>query len=322
MHSSIRSPLNRLVLALACLLSSPLHAQDKPVRMIVGFPPGGTTDILARLVAEKMRDGLGQPVIVDNRPGAIAAIAAEAVKSAPPDGTTIMMTVIGAMIVAPNARKANSFDTLKDFAPVSLVTTAHLAIAVGPAMPARNMKEFLDWARANKGKAFYATSGAGSMPHMLGLMLAKEAGVELTHVPYKGAAAYLNELIGGQIPAAFDAMGDLSEQHRAGKIRILASAGAARSKAMPEIPTLREQGLGVEGAAWFGLFAPAGTPKPIVDRMSAAVARALQQPDVAAKVFTLNMEPVGSTPEEFRKVVQDDWVKWGAVVKASGFSLD
>ena len=173
-----------------------------------------------------------------------------------------MMTVIGAMIVAPNARKANSFDTLRDFAPVSLVTTAHLAIAVGPAMPARNMKEFLDWARANKGKAFYATSGAGSLPHMLGLMLAKEAGVELTHVPYKGAAAYLNELIGGQIPAAFDAMGDLSEQHRAGKIRILASAGAARSKAMPEIPTLREQGLNVEGRGVVRPVRAGRTPEP------------------------------------------------------------
>lgn len=310
------------VALLAGALALPVQAQDKPVRMIVGFAPGGTTDILARLVAEKMRDGIGQPVVVDNRPGAIAGIAAEAVKAAPPDGTTIMMTVIGAMIVAPNARKANSFDTLKDFTPVSLVTNAHLAIAVGAATPAKSMKDFIDWARANQGKAFYATSGAGSLPHMLGLMLAKEANVELTHVPYKGASAYLNELVGGQVPAAFDAMGDLSEQHRAGKIRIIASAGAARSRAMPEIPTLKEQGFNVEGAAWFGLFAPAGTPKAIVDRMSSTVAKALQQPDVAARVFSLNMEPVGSTPEAFRKVVEQDWAKWGAVVKASGFTLE
>ena len=157
---------------------------------------------------------------------------------------------------------------------------------------------------------------------MLGLLLARESGVELTHVPYKGTAAYINELIGGQVPAAFDALGDLSEQHRAGKLRIIAIAGNARSRLMPEIPTMKEQGLQVEGMAWFGLFAPAATPKALQDRISGAVARALQLPDVAAKLVTLNMEPVGSTTEEFRKVVQEDWAKWGAVVKASGFTLD
>lgn len=303
-------------------LALPCQAQDKPVRILIGFPPGGTTDLLGRVVADKLKDGLGQTVLVENRPGAIAAIAAEAVKNAPPDGSTLLLNVVGSMIVAPNARKSNTFDTLRDFAPVSLITTSHLALAVGPGAPVKNLREFLDWAKANRGKAFYATSGAGSLPHMLGLLLAREAGVELTHVPYKGTAAYINELIGGQVPAAFDALGDLSEQHRGGKLRIIAIAGSARSRLMPDIPTMKEQGLGVEGMAWFGLFAPAATPKAVQDRISGAVAKALQNPDVAAKLVTLNMEPVGSTPEEFRKVVQEDWNKWGAVVKASGFTLD
>jgi len=319
--------MNRILLAtaLACTCAAialPCGAQDKPVRILIGFPPGGTTDLLGRLVADKLKDSLGQIVLVENRPGAIAAIAAEAVKNAPPDGSMLLLNVVGSMIVAPNARKSNTFDTLRDFAPVSLVTTSHLALAVGPGAPVKSLGEFLDWAKANRGKAFYATSGAGSLPHMLGMLLARETGVGLTHVPYKGTAAYINELIGGQVPSAFDAMGDLSEQHRSGRLRIIAIAGTSRSKLMPEIPTMKEQGIGVEGMAWFGMFAPAATPKAIQDRISGAIAKALQQPDVAARLVTLNMEPVGSTPEEFRKVVQDDWNKWGAVVKASGFTLD
>ena len=317
--------MKRVLLAamLVCAASAlPCQAQDKPIRILIGFAAGGTTDILGRLVADKLKDSLGQTVVVENRPGAIAAIAAEAVKNAPPDGSMLLLNVVGSMIVAPNARKSNSFDTLRDFAPVSLLTTSHLALAVGPGAPVKNLREYLDWAKANRGKAFYATSGAGGLPHMLGMLLAREAGVELTHVPYKGTAAYINELIGGQVPSAFDAMGDLSEQHRAGRLRIVAIAGGARSKLMPEIPTMKEQGLAVEGMAWFGMFAPAATPKAVQDRISGAIAKALQQPDVIPKLVTLNMEAVGSTPEEFRKVVQDDWNKWGAVVKASSFTLD
>jgi len=317
--------MKRILLAatLACAaIAMPCQAQDKTVRILVGFPPGGTTDLLGRVVADKLKDSLGQTVLVENRPGAIGAIAAEAVKNAPPDGNMLLLNVVGSMIVAPNARKSNTFDTLRDFAPVSLLTTSHLALAVGPGAPVKSLKEFLAWAKANRGKAFYATSGAGGLPHMLGMLLARETGVELTHVPYKGTAAYINELIGGQVPSAFDALGDLSEQHRGGKLRIVAIAGSARSKLMPDIPTMKEQGIAVEGMAWFGMFAPSATPKAIQDRISGAIARALQQPDVAARLVTLNMEPVGSTPEEFRKVVQDDWNKWGAVVKASGFTLD
>jgi tripartite-type tricarboxylate transporter receptor subunit TctC len=234
----------------------------------------------------------------------------------------VILAPVGTVVVSPHAYKTNPFDTLKDFAPVSLVTNLHLAMAVATNVPAKNVKEYLAWVRTNRDKAFYATSGAGTLPHFLGLLMAKEAGVELTHVPYKGTSAYMAELTTGQVPAAFDAMGDLSEQHKAGKLRILASAGTKRSAAMPDIPTLRDEGVNVEGSAWFGVFAPAATPKATVDRLSQAVAKAAQSPDVAAKLASLNMEAVGSTPDEFARVVNADWAKWGAIVKASGFTLE
>src|SRR6266536_1850154 len=293
----MRNPASRIgalvALALTITVSTAALAQDKVVRILVGFAPGGTADVVARLIAEKMKDSLGQTVIVENRPGATGRIAAEAVKNGPADGSM-----------------------------VSLVTNLHLAMAVATNVPAKNVREYFAWAKANHDKAFYATSGAGTLPHFLGLLVAKEAGVELTHVPYKGTSAYMAELTTGQIPAAFDAMGDLSEQHKAGKVRILASAGGKRSAAMPDIPTFRDEGFNVEGSAWFGVLAPAATPKATVDRLSAAIAKAVQSPDVAAKLASLNMEPVGSTPEEFARVIAADWAKWSAIVKASGFTLE
>lgn len=322
----MRNPASRIgalvALALTITVSTAALAQDKVVRILVGFAPGGTADVVARLIAEKMKDSLGQTVIVENRPGATGRIAAEAVKNGPADGSMVTLATIGTMVVSPHAYRSNPFDTLKDFAPVSLVTNLHLAMAVATNVPAKNVREYFAWAKANHDKAFYATSGAGTLPHFLGLLVAKEAGVELTHVPYKGTSAYMAELTTGQIPAAFDAMGDLSEQHKAGKVRILASAGGKRSAAMPDIPTFRDEGFNVEGSAWFGVLAPAATPKATVDRLSAAIAKAVQSPDVAAKLASLNMEPVGSTPEEFARVIAADWAKWSAIVKASGFTLE
>ena len=310
------------IFVIALGIAGGAFAQDKPIRILVGFAPGGTADVVARMVADKLKDSLGQPVIVENRAGATGRIAAEALKNAPADGSVLLLAPIGTVVVAPQAYKSNPFDTLKDFAPLSLAAKLHLALAIANNVPAKNLKEYIAWAKANKDKAFYATSGAGTLPHFLGLLLAREAGIELTHVPYKGAAAYQGELVGGMIPAAFDAMGDLSEFHKAGKLRILATSGSTRSPAMPEIPTMREQGFNVVGDAWFGFFAPAGTVKGVLDKYAAAINRAVSAPDVSAKLANLNMEPVGSTPEEFAAVVRSDWDKWGAVVRASGFTAD
>jgi tripartite-type tricarboxylate transporter receptor subunit TctC len=296
---------------------------DRPVRIVVGFAAGGTADIIARVVADKLRDSLGQPVIVDNRPGAIGRIAAEAVKSAAPDGTTIMVMPIGPMAVVPHTTKSISYDPLNDFTPIALGATFPFAIAAGPESGAKTWQEFVAWARAHPDKAAYATSGAGSLPHFFGVLLGREIGVDMVHVAYKGSAAYINDLIGGQVPVAIDAIADLTELHRAGKIRVLASSGATRSTALPDVPTFNELGLkNVEAIGWFGFFAPAKTPAAIVDTLNRGINRALQSPDVVDRLSRLGMDPATSTPAGFAKILAADYAKWGPIVKRSGFTAD
>lgn len=312
-----------LSVALTCVGVIPAIAQDKfdkPVKLLVGFAPGGTADIIARVVAEKMTASIGQPVIVENRPGAIGRIVADAVKAAPPDGTLIMVMPIGPMAVVPHVYKDITYDPIKDFTPIALGATFQFAIAAGPASGAKTWSEFAAWAKANPTKAGYATSGAGSLPHFFGVLLGRGIGVEMVHVPYKGSAAYLNDLIGGQVPAAVDAIADLTELHRAGKVRVLASSGAKRSTALPDVPTFSELGVkGVEAMGWFGFFAPAKTPAPIINALNQAINKALQSPDVAERLSKLGMDPATGTPEQFATIVANDYAKWGPIVKASGF---
>jgi len=312
--------------AILASFAAPVLAQDKidrPVKILVGFPPGGTADVMARAVADKMKDTLGVPVIVENRPGAIGRIAADAVKNAAPDGTTIMVMPIGPMAVVPHTYKSLSYDPLKDFAPIGMGSTFQFAIAAGPLSGAKTWSEYVAWAKANPGKSAYATSGAGSLPHFFGVMVGREAGIEMLHVPYKGSAAYMNELIGGGVPTAVDAIADLTEQHRAGKVKILASSGSKRSTAVPDVPTFAELGVkGVEAEGWFGFFAPAKTPKPLVDQLNRSLNQALKSPDVAERLTKLGMDPAPTTPEEFGRILAADYAKWGPVVKASGFTAD
>ena len=324
---NIRSATRAVAFALCCAslagVAALAFAQDKierPVKILVGFPAGGTADVLARVVADKMKDSLGQPVIVENRPGAIGRIAADAVKAATPDGTTIMVMPIGPMAVVPHVYADITYDPIKDFTPIAIGATFQFAIAAGPQSGAKNWNEFVAWARANPGKASYATSGAGSLPHFFGVLLGKGIGVTMLHVPYKGSAAYINDLIGGQVPAAIDAIADLTELHRAGKVTILACSGAKRSTALPDVPTFAELGVAdVEALGWFGFFAPAKTPKPIVETLNRAINKALQSPDIAEKLSKLGFDPTTGTPEEFAKIVAADYAKWGPIVKASGF---
>ena len=315
-----------LAAAILLALATPVAAQDKidrPVKILVGFPAGGTADVMARVVADKMKDTLGQPVIVENRPGAIGRIAADAVKAAAPDGTTIMVMPIGPMAVVPHTYKTLSYDPLKDFAPIGMGSTFQFAIAAGPQSGAKTWAEYVVWAKANPGRSSYATSGAGSLPHFFGVMLGREAGIEMLHVPYKGSAAYMNELIGGNVPTAVDAIADLTEQHRAGKIKILASSGAKRSTAVPDVPTFTELGIkGGEAEGWFGFFAPAKTPKPIVDQLNRSINQALASPEIAERLSKLGLDPKTTTPEEFGRVLAADYAKWGPVVKASGFTAE
>ena len=325
---TIRYVMRSVIRALWCFaaMAQPALAQDrmdKPVHILVGFAAGGTADLIARVVADKLKDTIGQPVIVDNRPGAAGRIAADAVKAAPPDGATIMVMPIGPMAVVPHTLKSISYDTLKDFTPIGLGATFQFALAVGPQSGAKTWSEYVAWVKANPAKASYATSAAGSLPHFIGVLLSREIGVDMVHVAYKGSAAYVNDLIGGQVPAAIDAIADLTELHRAGRIRILASSGASRSSALPDVPTFSELGLkNVVATGWFGFFAPANTPKAIVDTLNRGINKALASPDVVERLSKIGMDPATSTPDEFARIVASDYAKWGPVVKASGFTAD
>ena len=322
LHSTFVTCLCAVLLALA----APALAQDridKPVKILVGFAAGGTADLIARVVADKLKDSIGQPVIVDNRPGAAGRIAADAVKAAAPDGATIMVMPIGPMAVVPHTLKSISYDTLKDFTPIGLGATFQFAFAVGPLSGAKTWADYAAWAKANPAKASYATSAAGSLPHFIGVLLSREIGVDMVHVAYKGSAAYVNDLIGGQVPAAIDTVADLSELHRAGRIRIVATSGATRAPATPDVPTFAELGLkNVVATGWFGFFAPANTPKAVIDTLNRGINKALQSPDVVERLTKLGMDPATSTPDEFARIVAADFAKWGPVVKASGFTAD
>ena len=313
--------------ALSALLAAPpVAAQekfDKPVRILVGFAAGGTADLMARLAADKMKDTIGQPVLVENRPGAAGRVAADAVKAAPADGTTIMVMPIGPMAVVPHTTKSLSFDPLKDFAAVGLGSTFDFAIAVGPQSGAKTWAEYVAWLKANPGKSSYATSGAGSLPHFFGVQLGQAIGVDMVHVAYKGSAAYANDLIGGQIPAAIDTVADLSELHKAGRIRILATSGPQRSPVVPEVPTFTELGFrNLETGGWFGFFARADTPPAMIQALNRHLNQALRHPDVVAKLKSVGMDPATSTPEELQRRLVADHARWGAVVKATGFTSD
>jgi tripartite-type tricarboxylate transporter receptor subunit TctC len=314
------------VAGLALVAAVPAPAQDKfdrPVRILVGFAAGGTADLMARLVADKMKDTIGQTVIVENRPGAAGRVAADAVKAAPADGTMLMVMPIGPMAVVPHTTKTLSFDPLKDFAPIGIGSTFDFAVAVGPQSGAKTWGEFVAWAKANPGKSAYATSGAGSLPHFFGVQIGKEAGIDMVHVAYKGSAAYANDLIGGQVPAAIDTVADLSEMHRAGRLRILATSGPQRSSVVPDVPTLTELGFkNLETGGWFGFFAHVNTPPPMVQTLNRHLNQALRSPDVVAKLRGVGMEPATSTPDELGRRLAADYARWGAVVKATGFTID
>ncbi len=322
MHSSLFAGVCGLLLALA----APAWAQDrmdKPVRILVGFAPGGTADLIARVVADKLKDTIGQPVVVENKPGAAGRITADLVKGAPPDGSTIMVMPIGPMAVVPHTLKQLPFDPVKDFTAIGLGATFQFALAAGPGSGAKTWGEFVAWAKANPTKASYATSAAGSLPHFVGVLLSRDIGIDMVHVAYKGSGAYMNDLMGGQVPSAIDTVADLSEQHRAGRIRILATTGAARAPATPDVPTFTELGLkNVVASGWFGFFAPPNTPRSVIDTLNRGINKALSSPDVVERLTKLGMDPATSTPDEFAKIVASDYAKWGPIVKASGFTAD
>ena len=315
-------PRRSFVLAAA---AAPLLArsQDKPpVRILVGFPPGGSADIVARLLADKMRVSLGQNVLVDNKPGAAGRVALGEVKRAAPDGQTLVLAPSGALVVSPWLYKTLGFDPVRDFTPVARAVTFDFAITAGPGAPSGDLKTILAWMKANPGKANYGTPGAGTVPHFTGVLLSQSAGIELTHVAYKGGAPAVNDLLGGQVPLMVDTPLETIEHHRAGKLRILAVTGDARGKSLPDVPTLKELGINMSADAFFGLYGPAGMTPEVSTRIARAVADALRQPDVAERINTLGLVSAYGSGEELAATQAAHLKRWEAPIKASGFTAE
>ena len=305
-------------------LAAAAQAQvDKPVRLMVGFPPGGSADIAARLLTERMGAELKQPVVVDNKPGAGGRIAAELLKNAPPDGATLLLTPIVVPVLAPLVFSKLAYNPVTDFAPVGQVANFQFALSVNAAHPAKSVQELIAWYKANPALANYGTPGAGSLPHFFGVMLAGGAGIDLVHVPFNGGGPLMNALVGNQVSAAIDTMVDQIELMRSGKIRMLATSGATRSPLLPDVPTIVESGFkGVEGTSWFAIYAPAKTPPATIQQLNAALNKALAAPELRERFIKLGLEPTGGSPAELAAIMQRDTERWAPVIKASGFRGD
>jgi len=318
----------RLILAtLALPLARSARAQTtaKTLRIIVPFPAGGGTDVAARIVADKLRGNYAPAVIVENRVGASGRTGVEAVAHAAPDGTTLLFTPDFLMTVYPHSFRRLSYDPLADFAPIALIARSGLALAAGPALPGevKTVRQYVDWARANPKQAFYATTAAGGTPHFVGVMLARDAGVALSPVHYKGGAPALQDLMGGQIPVSINPIGELLPQLQGGKVRVLAVTSAQRSKFLPDRPSMAESGFpNIVISPWLGFFAPVKTPADVVKRLANGITDATQHGEAQIGMLKLGMEPAALTPLGFREILKDDLERWGPIVKASGFTAE
>ena len=302
------------------LASSSSIAQQKPVRILVGLAAGGSLDTMTRLVADRLRTSLGQPVIVENRAGASGLIAIEALKAGPPDGSLLMAAASGSITLLPNTYRSPRFDPTRDFVPVAQMAKIDFVLTVNPSSPAKTAAEFASLARTD---ARYRNFGSapGTTPHLLATQFARAANIAAVHVPYKGNAQALVDLIGGQLSAAFPAAGEVIELARSGKVRMLASAGKRRSNLMPEVPTLKESGYDVEGDAWFALFAPAGTPEAVCERLGRAVVDAVDSVDLRERLAHAGVEAAGLPAKDLGIKVRSEYERLGRELRASGFRL-
>ena len=307
--------------ALALGSAPPASAQGSaaPVRILVGFPAGGTIDVVARQLADSLKDDLGAPVIVDSRPGAGGQIAAQALKQAAPDGRTLLLTPDHTMVMLPLAVRTPGFVPASDFAPVGQVARYAGGFAVASTVKAANLREFFAWARANPAQGNVGVPAPGSIPQFFVDVLAQRADTKLVAVPYRGSAPLVQDLMGGQIAAGTTALGDLVEPHAAGRMKVIAVLGAKRSPAMPDVPTFAEQGYAIDWEYWLGLYAPAGTAAPEVQRLNAALRRALARADVRERMQRIVFEPAPSSPEELAALMRAGTALWEPVVRGSGW---
>ena len=315
-----------LLLLVPSLLPVPVLAQgypSKPVRLIVPFAAGGTTDVLARLVGLKLADTLGQQVIIDNRPGASGNIGTEMAVKSPPDGYTLVMSFDGTIAINPSTYRKLPFDTQKDLAPIANVAQLPLIMVVHPGVPAKSLAEFVAYAKANPGRINYSSAGPGSTGHLTGELLRARAGIELVHIAYKGGGQAVQDLLGGQIQMLMTGLPTVEGHLKGAKLRALGFTAAKRLAGAPDVPTFSEAGYpGFVVASWYGLFAPAGTPADIIRRLNADINKILQLPEVRERLASLGVEGTGGTPEQFSETIKADIARWAKVVNDAGIRID
>ena len=295
---------------------------NKPIKFVVGFAPGGATDVVGRLMAKKIGDALGQPIVIENRPGGSSNIGAEVVVRAAPDGYTFYVCAITSAINVSLFPKL-PFDFAKDFEPVALFANVPNILVVHPSVPAKTVKELIDYARAQPGKLSYASSGAGTSIHLSAELFKMLAKVDMVHIPYKGSGPAMTDMIGGQVQVMFDNMPSALPHVKAGKLRALAVTSAQRSPSAPDVPTMNEAGVaGFDVQSWFGLVAPKGTPKEIIARVNAEAVKALGSADIKERFMDLGAVPGSMSPEAFGEYIRAEIIRWGEVVKASGAKVE
>ncbi len=295
----------------------------KPIRIVIGFPPGGATDILSRDFAARLGDELKQQVIIENKPGAGGTIGADQVAKAAPDGYTLTIGTSSNHAIAVSLYKKLPYDPVRDFAPITMLAVSENVVVINPALPAGNMKELIAYARANPGKVNFGSSGNGTISHLTGEMFNTLNGTQITHIPYKGSAFVFPDLISGQISMMFDSTVSIAPLLKSGKVKALAMTGAKRSRLMPDLPTIAEaSNPGFESSNWFGFFAPAGTPKDVVARLHAASVKVLSNAELQQRFASQGAEVVANTPEEASAMLKSDIVKWADVARRSGAKID
>ena len=296
---------------------------SKPIRIVVPFPAGGTTDVLARAAAQKLTESLGQPVVVDNRPGAGGNIGAELVAKSAPDGYTMLMGTVGTHAINASLYPKMPYDHVRDFAPVILVAGVPNVLVVNPSLPVNSVQELIAYGKANPGKLNFASSGNGTSIHLSGELFKTMTGVQMAHIPYKGSAPAIQDLAGGQVQLMFDNLPSALPLIKAGRLKALAVTSKTRAAVLPDVPTVAESGLpGFEASSWFGLLAPAGTPQPVIAKVNAEIAKWLATPEAKEKLLAQGANVAGGTPEDFARHIAAETAKWQKVVKESGAKID
>jgi tripartite-type tricarboxylate transporter receptor subunit TctC len=309
------------LLAAAALLAPVAQAQTGPIKIVVGYPPGATSDSLARVVGEAMSKRLNQPVVIENKAGAGGQIANQLVKAAPADGTTLLMTPVATMSIFPHSYAGQlKYDPFKDFVPVAHLSNFQVGLGVASSVPARTLGEYVAWVKSNPEKnSFYGSAATGSLPHFFGVMFAKAAGLKLQHVPYRGTSAAMQAIAASEIAALSTVVADIEALVQANKATLLAVAGEKRSPQFPNVPTFREQGYDLVATPWYGLFAPAGTPPVVVQRIAKAAMESVSDPALQKRLVDMGVEPTGYPPERLGQIMKADFDRWGPPIRESGF---